>query len=134
MKGVFTVDENLRLVPSDKTAGKMRDLLAVGVEIEAKLDIEKPRSLPQHCRYWARLSEIVNTLPEHFLKNFYAHLFADLVNHTTIDVILLHEIVKRRLDVKSIAFQKMDQSAASAFFKKADEFFEGLLFQLWGVE
>lgn len=130
MRGVWLVRDDMTLVPDEKTKRASVKCLMPGITVEARIDLDRPRSLPQHRRYFAKLKETTSSLHESFLRLFYGNLLDDLVQTQEIDYELLHEIFKRVYGVSSIAFRNMDQEEAGRFFKAADEWLERLTARL----
>lgn len=132
MRGVWVVGENMRLEPDEQTRKRMQRMLVPGLSVEGKLDLEQPRSLPQHRRYFARMTEVTESLPENVSRAFWMAVLDDLAQCEGIDTGIMHDVIKKIIGVSSIKFQKMDQSEASQFFRAADELLERWVARLQG--
>lgn len=125
MRAIFKVGKSYELIPKEKsTLDRLLRLLSPGLEVEALLELERPRSLPQHRRYFGRLRRFTTSLPENVILLFWEILLRDLAINGHLDELLLHEILKRLTDTKSTAFQKMSQDQANEFNRLADEFLD----------
>jgi hypothetical protein len=120
----------MTLSPDDATRKRMVRLLMPGLQVAGQLDLDHPRSLPQHRRYFARLGEVADSVPEHGAREVWAAVFDDLSQIEGIDPELLHEAVKRIYGITSIAFIKMGQSDACKFYNAADELLDRWLSRL----
>lgn len=131
MKITCTLQDGV-LIPDEKTL-KQLNRLHNGVQVVGKLDIEQPRSLPQHCRYWSQLSDFVGSIPEHKLGDFWIAVLHDLVANSVIDSNMVHESIKKIIGITSIAFCNMAQSEANDFFNKADDLLQRWMDQMWEI-
>lgn len=132
MRGEWTVGEGMTLSPDDATRKRMMRLLIPGLQVGGRLDLDHPRSLPQHRRYFAKLKEFVCNFPEHGARAILAAAFDDLSQGDGLDVDFFHEIIKRALGVTSIAFIKMGQADACKFYNAADDLLDRWLARLHG--
>lgn len=121
MKTVLSVNDDYTLTPDKRSMGTLMRLVQPGVEVEASLSTERPRSLPQHRRYFARLGEFADSIPESTARVFWISVLRDLMMIQTIDVEIIHDLVKKVIGTDSIAFHKMTQDEAVDFFRQADE-------------
>lgn len=132
MQGEWTVGEGMTLSPDEATRKRMMRLLIPGLQVGGRLDLDHPRSLPQHRRYFARLGEVAGSVPEHGARVMWAAVMDDLSQVEGVDADLLHEVVKRIQGVTSIAFIKMGQADACKFYNAADELLDRWLARLHG--
>lgn len=124
MRGVWLVRDDLTLEPDEKTKRASIKCLIPGITVEARIDLDRPRSLLQHRRYFARLHEVAESMPERVSRAFWLAVMDDLAQMEGVDPELLHEIIKRVQGVTSIAFRNMDQNAAGKYFHAADDLLE----------
>jgi hypothetical protein len=133
MRAICTVSEDYTLVLRAEDRKKLLRLVQPGIEVEAQIDTERPRSLRQHCRYFARLREFAHNIPENAARMFWRNAIDDLATNESIDEEILHELIKRKLGVKSVAFHAMGQDEAAKVYARADELLDRWMARMQGV-
>lgn len=107
------------LMAADQVSSQRVMKIPSGHVFDAELDGERCRSNPQNARYWARINETLDKIPEGFEQAYMDNLFATF-RFAQIDEATLHNFVKMMVGVESIAFDKMNHVNACAFFDEAD--------------
>ena len=107
------------LVAADSTSGQRMLKIPSGHVFDAELDGERCRSNPQNARYWARINETLDKIPEGFEQAYMDNLF-DTFRFSQIDEATIHNFVKMMVGVESIAFDKLNHAKACVFFDEAD--------------
>jgi len=113
------------LYPADKQSEKRVLQLMDGDIYDCHVNIEQVRSNPQNARYWAKLNELSDIIPE-AMQAQYARAMLDQLSLEHISPQTLHEYIKLKTGVRSIAFDWLDHSAACAYYTQADEEIEKL--------
>jgi len=113
------------ITPADTRSRKLVLQLLDGEIYDCFVDTERIRSHPQNARYWAMLHDLSDMVPE-TMQRIFARAILDQLSLENISPETLHEYIKLRIGVKSIAFDKMDHVEACAFYKQADEEIEKL--------
>lgn len=121
MKTILTVREDYALQLNPKAITELKRIAQPGIEVEAILSTEKARSLPQHRRYFARLGEFAENIPETTSRVFWISILKDLFKVEQIDAEVVHELVKKITGINSVAFHKLTQDEANGFYRQADE-------------
>jgi hypothetical protein len=120
MKAILAVNDSFDLVPDTETRKRLMRVITPGLQVEAAINVEGARSLPQHRRYYATLRDVAGAIPENMVEEFWRNVIGYLVQAKGIDPDLLHELIKKILGVESIAFCVMGPTEASAFFNEAE--------------
>ena len=119
MKAILKVQGDYSLMAQGESLKKLMRLVMPCVEVEAQISTERPRSLPQHRMYFKRLHEFAENIPEKTAGVFWQNILNDLSIVEQIDADIVHELIKKILDVKSTAFHRMDQDAANEYCTRA---------------
>jgi hypothetical protein len=90
--------------------------------IEVSIQMDQERSVPQHRRYWGRLQEVAETLPEKTVEDFYQRLICDLKLFGCIDSEVLHYVLRKVCGVSSTSFCNMTHQEAQEYYRVADEY------------
>lgn len=121
MKTTLTVRDDYTLELESRALSVLKRIVQPGIEVEATLSTERPRSLPQHRRYFARVGAFAENIPESTSRVFWISILKDLFMVQQIDTDVVHELVKKIVGIDSVAFHKMTQDEASDFYRQADK-------------
>lgn len=113
------------VVAADERSSNLLKKLQPGEVYDCLIDGERVRSNPQNARYWAQLHKLASVIPEPFQAAF-ARNMLDALTLEQIDTNTLHEYIKMRAGVSSIAFDKMSHAEACEYYRIADEEIEKL--------
>jgi len=113
------------VVAADERSAKLLKKLQPGEVYDCLIDGERVRSNPQNARYWAQIHKLASVIPESFQAAF-ARNMLDALTLEQIDESTLHEYIKMRVGVSSIAFDKMSHAEACEYYRIADEEIEKL--------
>ena len=113
------------VVAADERSAKLLKKLQPGEVYDCLIDGERVRSNPQNARYWAQIHKLASVIPESFQAAF-ARNMLDALTLEQIDENTLHEYIKMKANVSSIAFDKMSHDQACEFYRVADEEIEKL--------
>ena len=109
-----------QLVPIGEQSERAFKKLPRGEVFDCLIDGERVRSNPQNARYWAQLHELQDMIPESWQGEF-ARAMLDSLSLEQVDVATLHEYIKMRAGVTSIAFDRLSHADACEFYRLADE-------------
>lgn len=113
------------IYPADDRSRKLLKRLQPGEVYDCLIDGERVRSNPQNARYWAQINKLASVIPEPFQAAFARNMF-DALSLEQINENTLHEYIKMKAGVSSIAFYKMGQTQACEYYRFADEEIEKL--------
>jgi hypothetical protein len=117
---VAIVANNGDIAPAD-TANRKRLLQLLDGEVyDCVIDTERIRSNPQNARYWAMLHKLSDLIPES-MQRIFSRAMLEQLTLENISSQTLHEYIKLKVGVKSIAFDQMDHIKACAYYTQADE-------------
>lgn len=124
MRVAITMHDGV-VIPADKRSEQLMRKLQPGEVYDCLIDGERVRSNPQNARYWAQIHKLASVIPESFQAAF-ARNMLDSLTLEQIDESTLHEYIKMRAGVSSIAFDKMSHAEACEYYRIADEEIEKL--------
>ena len=109
-----------QLVPADDASAASIRKMREGEVYDCLIDGERVRSNAQNARYWAQLHRLQEMIPESWQAAF-ARAMLDSLSLEQVDVATLHEYIKMRAGVTSIAFDRMSHADACEYYRLADE-------------
>ena len=122
---IAIVTNNGDITPADTRSRKLALQLLDGEVYDCFVDTERIRSYPQNARYWSMLHKLSDLIPEAMQRAF-SRAMLDQLTLESISAQTLHEYIKLKVGVKSIAFDQMDHLKACEYYRQADEEIEKL--------
>jgi len=117
---IAIVTNNGDIAPADVGSRKLVLQLLDGEMYDCFVDTERIRSNPQNARYWSMLNKLSDLIPES-MQRIFSRAMLDQLALESISAQTLHEYLKLKAGVKSIAFDQMDHLKACEYYRQADE-------------